>query len=96
MPDNKTVYATDDGTNTAFWKFIADKPGDMSSGVCGGWFLSIVCCAVSRDSVLLDNWICIYVLPPPPSHTNNTQTLYGAKFIQNNDINYGDFEIGMC
>lgn len=53
MPDNKTVYATDDGTNTAFWKFVADKPGDMSSG-----------------------------------------TLYGAKFFQTSDINYGDFEIG--
>lgn len=53
MPDNKTVYSTDDGTNTAFWKFIMDKPNDMSSG-----------------------------------------TLYGAKFFQNSDVNYGDFEIG--
>lgn len=53
MPDNKTVYSTDDGTNTAFWKFIMDEPNDMSSG-----------------------------------------TLYGAKFFQNSDVNYGDFEIG--
>jgi hypothetical protein len=32
MPDNKTVYSSDDGTNTAFYKFVMDTPGDMSSG----------------------------------------------------------------
>ena len=32
MPDNKTVYITDDGTNTLFEMFIADTPGDLSAG----------------------------------------------------------------
>ncbi|KAL4424959.1 hypothetical protein ABPG77_002844 [Micractinium sp. CCAP 211/92] len=32
LPDRKTVYLTDDGTNVGFYKFIATKPGDMSAG----------------------------------------------------------------
>lgn len=32
MPDNRTTYSADDGAATAFWKFVADTPGDMSSG----------------------------------------------------------------
>jgi len=36
MPDQKTVYSSDDGTNQAFWKFVADKAGDMSSGTLYG------------------------------------------------------------
>ena len=32
MPDNKTVYITDDGTNVGFFKFIATKAGDLSQG----------------------------------------------------------------
>jgi secreted PhoX family phosphatase len=32
MPDNKTVYVTDDGTNVGFFKFVADRAGDLSSG----------------------------------------------------------------
>jgi secreted PhoX family phosphatase len=36
MPDNKTVYSSDDGTNTAFWKFVANTPGDLSSGTLYG------------------------------------------------------------
>jgi hypothetical protein len=32
MPDRRTVYMTDDGTNTGLWKFIADKKNDVSSG----------------------------------------------------------------
>jgi len=32
MSDNKTVYQSDDGTNTAFFKFIADKPKDLTAG----------------------------------------------------------------
>ena len=34
MPDLRTVYATDDGTNVGFYKFVADKPEDLSSGGC--------------------------------------------------------------
>lgn len=32
MPDNRTVFLSDDGTGTVFYKFVADKAGDMSSG----------------------------------------------------------------
>ncbi|MBR9650769.1 PhoX family protein [Thalassovita aquimarina] len=32
MPDNKTVYLSDDGTGTVFYKFVADKAGDLSAG----------------------------------------------------------------
>lgn len=32
MPDEKTVYLTDDGSGTGFFKFIADEPGDLTAG----------------------------------------------------------------
>ncbi|HYP89979.1 MAG TPA: alkaline phosphatase PhoX, partial [Polyangiaceae bacterium] len=32
MPDQKTVYLTDDGSNDAFFMFVATTPGDLSSG----------------------------------------------------------------
>ncbi len=32
MPDEQTVYLSDDGTGTVFFKFIADEPGDLSAG----------------------------------------------------------------
>lgn len=32
MPDWKTVYTTDDGSNKAFYKFVATNAGDLSSG----------------------------------------------------------------
>jgi secreted PhoX family phosphatase len=32
MPDHKTAYMSDDGTGTVFFKFVADEPGDLSSG----------------------------------------------------------------
>ena len=32
MPDNKTAYISDDGTNVGFFMFIADTPGDLSAG----------------------------------------------------------------
>lgn len=32
MPDQRTVYMSDDGTNTAQYKFIADEKADLSSG----------------------------------------------------------------
>lgn len=32
MPDNRTVYSTDDGTNGVLLMFKADNPGDLSSG----------------------------------------------------------------
>ncbi len=32
MPDKKTAYITNDGTNTTLYRFVADKEGDLSSG----------------------------------------------------------------
>ncbi|RXJ86315.1 PhoX family phosphatase [Arcobacter sp. CECT 8985] len=32
MPDEKTVYLSDDGTNVALYMYVADKPKDLSSG----------------------------------------------------------------
>src|SRR4029079_5898612 len=32
MPDERTVYLTDDGTNVGFWMFVADTVGDLSAG----------------------------------------------------------------
>ena len=32
MPDQKTVYVTDDGANDGFYRFVADTAGDLSSG----------------------------------------------------------------
>lgn len=32
MPDEKTVYMSDDGTNVGLYMFIADNPGDLTAG----------------------------------------------------------------
>lgn len=34
MPDLKTAYMTDDGTNVGFFMFKADRRGDLSRGAC--------------------------------------------------------------
>lgn len=33
MPDHRTAYAGDDGTNRGMFRFVADKPTDLSSGM---------------------------------------------------------------
>jgi secreted PhoX family phosphatase len=32
MPDRKTVYQSDDGTNVGFYRYVADKAADLSAG----------------------------------------------------------------
>ena len=32
MPDQRTVYESDDGTNVGLFMYVADKPGDLSAG----------------------------------------------------------------
>jgi uncharacterized protein len=32
MPDQKTVYMTDDGTNVGLFRFVADEPGNLDKG----------------------------------------------------------------
>lgn len=36
MPDQKTVYLSDDGTGVVFFKFVADTAGDLSAGTLFG------------------------------------------------------------
>ena len=36
MPDQKTVFLSDDGTGVVFFKFVADAAGDMSAGTLYG------------------------------------------------------------
>lgn len=36
MPDQKTVFLSDDGTGVVFFKFVADTAGDMSAGTLYG------------------------------------------------------------
>ncbi len=36
MPDQKTVFLSDDGTGVVFFKFVADVAGDMSAGTLYG------------------------------------------------------------
>jgi len=33
MPDGRTVFQSDDGSNTVFFKFVADVEGDLSAGI---------------------------------------------------------------
>lgn len=33
MPDNRTVYESDDGENTGFFMYVADTPKDLSAGM---------------------------------------------------------------
>ena len=36
MPDEQTVYLTDDGYETVLFKFVANTDGDLSSGTLYG------------------------------------------------------------
>ncbi|WKE66550.1 DUF839 domain-containing protein [Gallaecimonas kandeliae] len=36
MPDERTVYLSDDGANVGFFMFVADKAGDLSAGTLYG------------------------------------------------------------
>ncbi|WP_396587437.1 alkaline phosphatase PhoX [Bermanella sp. R86510] len=48
MPDNKTVYLTDDGGNKGFYKFVADTAGDLSAG-------TLYAAKVVQDSEVTDS-----------------------------------------
>jgi hypothetical protein len=32
MPDNRTIYTSDDGSSGVLLKFVADRPAELSSG----------------------------------------------------------------
>jgi len=56
MPDNRTVYSTDDGSNGVLVMFKADRPKDLSSGEREGSSLfapsSLLCYFVSPIAML--------------------------------------------
>ncbi|OJH39434.1 PhoX family protein [Cystobacter ferrugineus] len=65
MPDRKTVYLTDDGTNDALYMFVATRPGDLSEGklYAARWFQTS---AAGQGAGRAD----LYWLPLGPSATN--------------------------
>jgi hypothetical protein len=65
MPDKKTVYLSDDGSNDAFYMFVATRPGDLSEGqlYAARWFQTTLSGAPSGRAD-------IYWLPLGPSATN--------------------------
>jgi len=66
MPDQKTVYMTDDGINDAFYMFVAKTPGDLSEGqlYAARWFQTS---PPGQPNGAAD----IYWLPLGPSATND-------------------------
>ncbi|MEJ6609345.1 MAG: DUF839 domain-containing protein [Paracoccaceae bacterium] len=52
MNDGKTVYQSDDGTNTVFFKFIADQSGNLDSGT-----LYAAHVATNADESLEIDWV---------------------------------------
>jgi secreted PhoX family phosphatase len=51
MPDGKTVYFGDDGTDVVFFKFVADEAGDLSAG-------TLFAAAVAQDGEAFNfEWI---------------------------------------
>ena len=108
MPDNKTAYITDDGTNVAFFKFVADKAGDMSAGGCwrlGAWWLIASRqgsggrqhrCVETPQLVMAPASMARGALPPSchtPAHPPQAGTLYGAKATQTDDVDGGAFDL---
>ncbi|HEX8536941.1 MAG TPA: alkaline phosphatase PhoX [Cystobacter sp.] len=65
MPDRKTVYLSDDGSNDGFYMFVAARPGDLSEGqlYAARWFQTT---PSGQPSGRAD----IYWLPLGPSATD--------------------------
>ncbi|MDV6373197.1 alkaline phosphatase PhoX [Deinococcus arenicola] len=58
LPDRKTVYSGDDGTDRGLYKFVADKAGDLSSGTLYIAKLSQVDDAASANGKALNiSWV---------------------------------------
>ncbi|QJD71825.1 alkaline phosphatase PhoX [Marinobacterium sp. LSUCC0821] len=52
MNDQKTVYQSDDGTNTVFFKFVADKAADLTAGT-----LYAAKASTNKDESLNIEWV---------------------------------------
>ena len=89
MPDEKTVYLTDDGYDTVLFKFIADQAGDLSAGTLyaahlnqdQGWDSATIGFDVewiemaSSSNGAIQAWIDDYDGITPADHVNG-QTSY--------------------
>ncbi|KAL3138685.1 hypothetical protein ABBQ32_006440 [Trebouxia sp. C0010 RCD-2024] len=75
MPDNRTVYGTDDGDNTMFTRFVADEPNNLTCGqLYGGNFTQLSDLNGGNFTI---NWIdlghaCASEIQP---HSDNTTFL---------------------
>ncbi|WP_324951514.1 alkaline phosphatase PhoX [Archangium sp.] len=65
MPDRRTAYLSDDGSNDGFYMFVAKRPGDLSEGqlYAARWFQTS---GVDKPAGRAD----IYWIPLGPSATN--------------------------
>ena len=96
-------YATDDGTNGGFFRFVADRPGDLTSGARPLRRPDYHCCECR-----LDGRSPLAVVTPDPVgrdaaagcaqptlHPSATHTgpLYAARFKQNSALNGGAFSL---
>jgi len=66
MPDNKTVYLSDDGSDVVFYKFIADAAGDLTAGTLyAAKFTQAADAVEDKDYSFSIEWIEL-------AHGNNT------------------------
>lgn len=77
MPDNKTVYLSDDGTNVGFFMFIADQEMDLSSGTlyAAKWIQT----SDAKGGRALIDWISL-------GHTDSAT----VKNVMNADLSFSD------
>jgi hypothetical protein len=89
MPDRRTVYMTDDGSNVGFFMFKADRPNDLSSG----GHHSAPCLPAHACLHLccwLERWPRCW---PFAAFFEPAGKLYAAKFTQTSGIGGGAFKI---
>ena len=96
MPDDRTVYLTDDGYDTVLFKFVADEGGDLSAGTLfaahvdqdEGWDSAITGFDVewiemaSSSSTEIQGWIDEYDGITPADHVSGE-----TSYISDEDIN---------
>lgn len=86
MPDQKTVYLSQDDTNGVFYKFVADTAGDLSAGTLYGAKLTQDVGSTEPQTTGFDiEWIEL-------AHGNNTEI--ETWIAEYDDINLDDFVDG--
>lgn len=86
MPDQKTVYLSQDDTNGVFYKFVADTAGDLSAGTLYGAKLTQDVGSTEPQTTGFDiEWIEL-------AHGNNTEI--ETWIAEYDDVNLDDFVDG--